>query len=55
MSYFGIFKLSMLAPYKGYGKQEKKKKAYVLSQVFHHNLTITPFSPALTHLPTTLT
>ena len=48
MSYSSIFKFSMLAPYKECGKQ-KKNKALYYHEVFHHNLTIIAFNPALTH------
>lgn len=56
MSYFGIFKLSMLAPYKGYGKQGKKKK----KPTCYHRSSITTWQshllaqPWLTYLPLSL-
>lgn len=49
ISYFGIFKFSMLTPYNGCGK-----RALYYHMVFRQDLTIIPFSSALSHLPLSL-
>ena len=46
MSYFGIFKFSMLAPYKGYGNRGGRNEAW-----YYHRSSITTWQPHLLAQP----
>lgn len=46
MSYFGIFKFSMLAPYKGYGNRGGRNEA-----LYYHRSSITTWQPHLLAQP----